>query len=117
MVDKVKKTVDEYKQKFDEYKQKIEDAVDKYGGKWIKAGLFIKEHGEKAYQAGKSCFDHIKKGLSLLKEKKWDDAGQEVDARAAGLRDGEERGAALLREARGSGEGPAGQRPSRRCGR
>src|SRR5256884_2964359 len=79
LVDKVKGTVDEYKKKFDEYKRKIEQAIDKHGGKWIKAGLYIKEHGDKAYKAGKSCFDHIKQGLSLLKDKKWDDAGKEVD--------------------------------------
>src|SRR5207248_2793428 len=79
MIEQVKGTVDQYKEKFEEYKKQIEDTVDRYGGKWIKAGLYIKEHGEKAYKAGKSCFDHIKQGLSLLKEKKWDDAGKEVD--------------------------------------
>src|SRR5205814_6985406 len=78
IVDQVKKTVDDYKGKFDEYKKKIEDAVDQYGGKWIKAGFYIKEHGEKAFKAGKSCFDHVKTGLSLLKDKKWDEAGKEV---------------------------------------
>ncbi|HYY53701.1 MAG TPA: hypothetical protein VE755_12550, partial [Myxococcales bacterium] len=71
IVDQVKSTVDEYKQKFEEYKKKIEDAVDQYGGKWIKAGLYIGEHGDKAFKAGKSCFEHIKTGFSLLKEKKW----------------------------------------------
>ena len=60
VVDQVKSTVDEYKQKFEEYKKKIEDAVDQYGGKWIKAGLYIGEHGDKAFKAGKSCFDHVK---------------------------------------------------------
>src|SRR5207248_1814997 len=79
VVDQVKSTVDEYKQKFEEYKKRIEDAVDHYGGKWIKAGLYIGEHGDKAFKAGKSCFEHVKTGLSLLKNKKWDEAGKEVD--------------------------------------
>ena len=79
MVDEVKKTVDEYKEKFEEYRKQIEDAIDQYGGKWIKAGVYIGEHGENAFKAGKSCFEHIKSGLALLKEKKWEDAGKEVD--------------------------------------
>src|SRR5471030_2967083 len=79
MIDKVKSTVDEYKNKFEEYKKKIEDTIDKYGGKWIAAGLYIKDHGEKAYKAGKDCFDEIKQGIALLKDKKWDDAGKQVD--------------------------------------
>src|SRR5207237_3702086 len=61
------------------YKKQIEDAIDRYGGNWIKAGLYIGEHGEKAFKAGKSCFEHIKGGLALLKEKKWEESAKEGD--------------------------------------
>src|SRR5207253_4091103 len=74
-----KNTINDAKAKFEEMKKQVEDTIDKYGGKWIKAGIYIKEHGEKAYKAGKAVFDGIKKGLDLLKEKKWDEAGKEVD--------------------------------------
>src|SRR5438445_6567383 len=79
LVNQVKGTVDEYKKKFDEYKQKIEDTIDKYGGKWIKAGLYIKEHGDKAYKAGKAVFDGCKDGIQKCKEKKWDEAQKDVE--------------------------------------
>ena len=71
--------VEEYKNKFEEYKKKIEEAVDKYGGKWIKAGIFIKEHGEKAYNAGKAVFDGCKEAIQLCQDKKWDEAQGKVD--------------------------------------
>src|SRR5262249_27610216 len=79
MVDQVKNTINDAKKKFEDIKKQVEDTIDKYGGKWIKAGIYIKEHGEKAYNAGKACFDNIKNGLSLLKDKKWDEAGKQVD--------------------------------------
>src|SRR5207245_11701457 len=79
MIDQVKNTVNDYKKKFEDIKKQVEDTIDKYGGKWIKAGLYIKEHGENAYKAGKAVFDGIKKGIDLLKEKKWEEAGKEVD--------------------------------------
>src|SRR5438105_5369900 len=79
LVNKVKDTVNEYKGKFEEYKKKIEDTIDKYGGKWIKAGLFLKEHGDKAFKAGKAVFDGCADAIQKCKEKKWDEAAKDVE--------------------------------------
>ena len=71
--------IQNYKQTCDQLKKQIEDKIDEYGGKWIKAGLYIKEHGEKAFKAGRAVFEGIGKGIKLLKEKKWDEAEKEVE--------------------------------------
>src|SRR5207245_512254 len=63
----------------DAARKEIEDAIDQYGRKWIKSGLYIGEHGEEAFKAGKSCFEHIESGLALVKDKKWEEAGKEAD--------------------------------------
>src|SRR5205823_5449561 len=79
LVDQVQGAVKDAKATFEQYKKQVEDTIDKYGGKWISAGRYIAEHGKKAYEAGKSCLEHLGNGIDLLKKKQWDDAGKEVD--------------------------------------
>jgi phage protein D/DNA repair exonuclease SbcCD ATPase subunit len=79
LIKQTRDTVKNYEQRFHDYKKLIEDKIDEYGGKWIKAGLYIKEHGENAFKAGSAVYQGIGKGLELLKEKKWDEAEKDVE--------------------------------------
>ena len=60
MINQVKGKIAEYKSKFEAIKNKVEDTINKYGGKWIAAGIYIKDHGQKCYDAGKKCLDACK---------------------------------------------------------
>jgi len=79
------KNVYKTKQKFDEYTEEARRyrlllRRARGGSRKVKAGRYNKQSRtrEKSYKAAAKspsslCFDHIKQGLSLLKEKNWDD--------------------------------------------
>src|SRR5262249_43365707 len=79
LIGQVKGTVGQYHKQFDGYARKIEETIDKHGGKWVKAGLYIEEHGDKAYAAGNAVLGGCEQAIRKCKEKQGDEAAKDVE--------------------------------------